>query len=157
VILLAWIDGSSAMSQTRLLDWVGLYALLAAYAAAAGGLVLILRRLRIGDILAVTVTMMIGLLWLSWPVWLGAKLTVEMTRMLTPAHPLLAANQLLTHLGIWTEQPLAYHLTALGQHVPYQLPPGPWLALGLHLLLAAMLLGLARLTSAAAPDRRGAM
>jgi hypothetical protein len=51
-------------------------------------------------------------------------------------------NGTLRHLGVWGEQTVAYHLTSLGQHVRYTLPPGVGLAALLHLLVAVSAMAL---------------
>ena len=82
-------------------------------------------------------------LWLTWPIWLAHALLTPAGPMLVawlmPAHPLFALNGLLVHLGIWTQQPVAYAtLMNLNQDVPYALPPGVVPGALLHAGVAAV-------------------
>ena len=67
--------------------------------------------------------------WLLWPIWLGPTLAsraVSPPTWLTAVHSLFAVNATATSLGVWTQQPLAYQLTPLGQDVAYALPASVW-------------------------------
>ncbi len=97
----------------------GLALLLSTFAAAEWGLTALARRLHIPPTCAAALATAVGLAWLTWPVW-GS--TLPAAGRIADFHPLLAANGLITPLGVWTERPLAYRLTALGQDVPYRLP-----------------------------------
>ena len=97
----------------------GLALLLSTFAAAEWGLAALARRLRLPPTCAAALATAVGLAWLTWPVW-GS--TLPAAGRIADFHPLLAANGLLAPLGVWTERPLAYRLTALGQDVPYRLP-----------------------------------
>jgi hypothetical protein len=141
-------------------QWLTAYILLAACAIAAAGLTLALAR-GIGALFASALTTVIGLAWLTWPIWLSAWIdhpsVVGVIGWLVPLHPLLALNGLLAHLGVWGESPLMYQLTSLGQDVPYNLPHSIAMCAGTHLLLggALLLLSAARKPRAAVdePDR----
>ncbi len=100
---------------------------------AAGTVMLI--RWKIPPSLAAAIVIILQILWLTWPVWLSPSIPGIKPGWLVSLHPLLAINGVLKDLGIWTEQPLAYGLTTLGQDVEYQLPASPWPAIGANLLL----------------------
>jgi hypothetical protein len=158
VLIMGWIDGVGASARTSVVQWFGAYLLLACYAIAIAGIVLILRRMRMNDVLAAASTVVAGLAWLTWPVWLSNALVGEaggsLVRWLIATHPLMATNGLLSHLGVWSEQPLTYHLTHLGQHIPYTLPRTPLVSIALHMVLGAALLIVAAGTPAVgATDR----
>jgi hypothetical protein len=99
---------------------------------------------------AAGVTTVLGLAWLSWPVWLAQALPGHpwIVRWLVPVHPLLAINGAMRELGIWTQRPIAYQwLVTLGQDVPYELPASVLPAILLHGCVALLLLGAAWLGS----------
>ena len=67
--------------------------------------------------------------WLAWPIWLGPTLATSALApptWVTAVHPLLAVNAAAVSLGIWTQQPLAYQLTPLGQDLAYAMPSSAW-------------------------------
>jgi len=65
-------------------------------------------------------------LWLTWPIWMSGVLSTtagpRIVGWLVPWHPLFATNSAVLPLGVWPQQAIAYHLTILGQDVPYALP-----------------------------------
>jgi hypothetical protein len=85
-----------------------------------------------------TVTLL-GLAWLTWPIWLATWLAGASLRWSVALHPLFAINHVVANLGIWTEQQVAYNLTTLGQDVSYQLPRSAWPVIGFQLGLAGLL------------------
>jgi hypothetical protein len=133
-------------------DWAACTAAVGAFAFALAGLALVLRGARVGPPVASFATTLLGLAWLTWPVWLSPWLAgrAGLVGWLVPAHPLLAVNSVVRHLGIWDEQPLAYNLTTLNRDVPYPLPGGILRtvlvhgAIGVVLLSAAILPGRVR-------------
>jgi hypothetical protein len=102
------------------------------------GLLLILRRVIFGS-LAAPLTTIVTLAWLAWPIWLSHWLTPRTVNLFAPVHPLLALNRVFIDLGIWTQAPLMYQLTALGQDVPYGLPATILPCVGIHTLMGASL------------------
>ena len=138
--------------QIAFRHWLAAYVLLTAYVAALCGIAIALKRARFSDVASAAVTMTLALAWLTWPVWLSRGLTPEAASWLVPAHPPLALNGLLLHLGVWGEGRVAYRLTNLGQDVPYQLPATIVPALLLHALLGGGLLLLAHRRNGAAID-----
>ena len=139
---LVWLV-AALRSETTVGEWLACYVLLAAFVLAVAGFALMLQRLRVNAFFASAAAVVTGLLWLTWPVWLSPWLAGDrgaaVVAWLAPAHPLLAINGVLLHLGAWGEQQLAYHLTNLGQHVPYRLPATALPAIVAHALVGAAL------------------
>ncbi len=137
------LSGSITIAQ-----WLCGYAILAAFGLALVGMVLALERVRIGGLGAAAITCIIGLLWLSWPVWLATALRSEhgtmLVRWLVPAHPLLALNHVIAQQGAWLEGQIIYPHVTLGQDIAYELPASILPCVAFHLLLAGGLLVLAR-------------
>lgn len=101
--------------------------ILIAYALAAGAVAMVLVRLRLSPQFAAAITISIGLAWLTCPIWLSPVLNESLASVLVPLHPLFALNAAVAHLGLWTEHgAIMYHLTTLGQHVPYALARPIW-------------------------------
>jgi hypothetical protein len=133
-------------SGTSLWQWVQCYLILASYTFALWGLARALRAIRVSEIPAAALTVTLAMLWLAWPVWLARSLTPALVDWLVPAHPPLALNAVLKHLGIWSEQSVAYrHLINLGQDVPYQLPAGILAPVFAHVIVGGVLFGFASL------------
>lgn len=119
-------------------EWLRCCIVLAAYVCALGGFASLLETIRFPLTLAYAIPTVVGLLWLTWTVWLSHALTQGLVTWLVPAHPLMAINSVLKHLGTWDRAPLAYRaLTVLNQDVPYQLPRHVGWAVSLHLLIGA--------------------
>jgi hypothetical protein len=113
---------------------------LAAYALALAGIAAALSRVpRTPAALASFVTMLLGIAWLTWPVWLSAWLPGKdaFVAWLGPLNPLLAVNAALKHMGLWDEQRLAYRLTALVRDVTYAPPAGVRWSVLFHASLGA--------------------
>ena len=148
-------------SDVTFAQWLAAYVLLAACAIGVTGLAVALSRL-VGELFASAITVLLALAWLAWPIWLSGWVdkpsVVDAIAWLVPAHPLLALNGLLVHLGVWGELPLMYQLTSLGQDVPYSLPESVAACVAVHFLLggALMLLSADRRGRAAVdePDRQ---
>lgn len=128
------------MSHVTSMQWLLAYVLLAAYATAICGLAVALHRRGFSDVAANAVTLVLALLWLTWPIWLSTAMTSSLAAWLVPAHPPMAMNALLLHLGVWGEGRIAYQLTNLGQDVAYALPSSVLPAIILHALLGLALL-----------------
>ena len=122
--------------------WLASYLILIAYGLALAGITTALSRAT-PEILASATTVIIGLAWLTWPIWLSETLRgshgERTVSWLVPAHPLFATNAVLKDLGIWTERSVAYRLTNLNQHVPYSLPTSILPCLAVHLLIGTRL------------------
>jgi hypothetical protein len=53
---------------------------------------------------------------------------------------MMSINGILKDLGDWTEQPIAYYLTTLGQDVQYRMPTSAWPMIGMHAIVIVLLL-----------------
>ena len=130
-------------SAASLGQWIGAYVVLAAYVAALTGLAIMLDAMRVGAIISAAITTVLGMCWLSWPIWLAPWLSgsggQRIASMLVAVHPLFALNGLLD-LGNWSEQAIAYRLMPLNQDVAYSLPRSIWPAVIVHAGLGAALL-----------------
>jgi hypothetical protein len=127
----------AVLMKLTLLQWLQAYMVLAVVALAVLGMVMSLRRV-IGAAAAAGTTI-VFLAWLSWPVWLSPWADARLVAMLAPVHPLFALNRVLVDLGIWTQQPVMYQLTSLGQDVPYELPASTGACVLAHLLMGLTL------------------
>lgn len=135
-IALVWAASLHAVDVSGW-EWLRCCTVLAAYVLALAGLASLLHSLRIPIAPAAAIPILLGLLWLTWPVWLSPWLTQPMADWLVPANPLFAINATLRHLGTWDRAPLAYRaLTSLNQDVPYRLPGSIALACILHAIVA---------------------
>ena len=92
--------------------------------------------------------MTLALLWLAWPVWLSPALrelgNQSLVNALVQLNPLLAINGLLLQMGPWSQAPIAYHLTDLGQNIAYALPAHGITCIAGHAVSGALLLGWTR-------------
>ena len=127
-----------------LLDWVHAYLLLIAFAGALWGVAVALNRARLMPVFASALTVVLALAWLAWPVWLSPWVRGRETLVgwLVAAHPLLALDGALRHLGPpWTEHHWMYtRLSVLNQDVAYSLPAGVGAAVVVHALVALVCL-----------------
>jgi hypothetical protein len=128
----------------RLEQWPPCVMAAGAFAFALAGLAVLLRFARVTPAVASFVALLVGLAWLTWPVWMSPWIAGrdELVAVLVRPHPLLAVNGVLVgEAGMWHQRPLAYHMTTLDQDVPYVLPTTVWPAVLLHAVLAAVCLG----------------
>jgi hypothetical protein len=120
-------------------QWFACAAVLVGTLASVTGCAVLLERCS-GRIVAAAWSVVLGLAWIAWPVWLASFLPGRpgLVNTLTAAHPLFAINGVVARtMGIWTEQSVAYHLTNLGQDVSYALPTSIIPAVLLHGLMGA--------------------
>jgi hypothetical protein len=119
---IVWLTALSAADVTSV-EWLECCLVLAAYVLALAGVARLFAALRVPRPPAAGLTILLGLLWLTWPVWLSPWLRQSMADWLVPCNPIFAVNSVLKHLGTWDRAPLAYRvLTVLNQDVPYRLP-----------------------------------
>ena len=117
-------------------EWLQCALVLEAYAWALAGVAVLLWRIHLPVPIAALLVVVIGLLWLTWGVWLSPWMTQGLADWLSPANPLLATNAIVRHLGTWDHAPIAYKaLTVLDQDVPYRLPRTILPAVLLHILI----------------------
>jgi hypothetical protein len=131
---LPMLKGSDTPGQ-----WAQTVLVLATYSAAVGGISLVLARAGCPVVFAAAAAVVVGLAWLTWPVWLSSILVTsgmgEIVQHLVRVHPPLVINGILTNEPAWTERSLAYHLTDLNQDVPIQLPANAGACAVLHGIL----------------------
>jgi len=86
----------------------------------------LLIRLKLPAVVASAIITLLSLAWLTWPIWLSSTLAGAQLHWSVIFQPILVINHIISNLGIWTEQQVAYGLTNLGQDVQYQLPSSAW-------------------------------
>jgi hypothetical protein len=123
------------MFSFSIVDCIQCGLVLMAFVCALIAIVQALLMLRSGT-LAIALTTLIALAWLSFPIWLRS----DRTASLVAFHPIFAMNSVSTLLGVWTQQPILYRLTTLGQDVPYALPTSIWPCVILHGVIGLVLL-----------------
>jgi hypothetical protein len=102
-------------------------------------IVRLLMRLKVQPVPASAIVTVAILAWLTWPIWLSPSIAGNQLRWSVMFQPIFAVNHILSNLGIWTEQQVAYNLTSLGQDVQYQLPTSAWPTIDLQCGLASLL------------------
>ncbi|HEY7118968.1 MAG TPA: hypothetical protein VH475_20425 [Tepidisphaeraceae bacterium] len=144
IVLPVWVTWfvATLRSETHLSEWAACCLSIGAYAAALAGLASALRWCRLSAIVSAALTVIVGLAWLTWPIWLSRTFDGEASSgwvdKAAAVHPALSIN--IPNFSPWTEQTIAYHLTDLNQNVPYSPPKTVWAAVFLHGAIAAMLL-----------------
>jgi hypothetical protein len=152
---MAWI--LACVGLVWLVSGIGLmptarcFAVLIGFAGLLAGIATTLAKSRIAPLAASAITVVIGLLWLTWPVWLSPYFSDAIVAHLVAVHPLFAINGVLVNFGTWSHMPIAYReLTTLGQDVPYSLPTSIWPSVLVHLLPGVALLWVGSSRAAAA-------
>jgi hypothetical protein len=135
-----WLFGA-IHCDTRLTEWFACVFVLLAYAISLGGVSVGLRLIRCPAIASAALSVIAGLAWMTWPIWLsptwkGGESEAGVARLVV-CHPGITVNGQLLHLGVWTEQSVAYHLTDLSQNVSYSPARHPFPCVLLHGLLGA--------------------
>jgi hypothetical protein len=138
---------ASLRSETRATECLAAFAILSVYALALSGMAAAFRRLRLSAAVASALTVVLALAWLTWPIylsrtWQGEASAATVARLVN-VHPGLAINAQLRHLGNWTEQSIAYHLTDLNQTVPFAPPRTVWGTVLFHGAIGWALIALA--------------
>jgi hypothetical protein len=99
---------------------------LVAYSLAIAGIALLVARIGIPKLFASAAAIVLGLAWLTWPVWLAGNLVQggfdRTVQHLVDLHPPLTINGILIGEPAWTERSVAYHLTDLNQDVAIRFP-----------------------------------
>jgi len=130
-------------------EWFRASLVLASYGAALLGLAALLARVRVPAAGAAAITVVLGLAWLSWPVWMAPWLQgpsrEQTVAWLVAGHPLFAINGSLSRVFPvpWAQYALAYRLTNIGDDIIYEMPRSILCSVGVHLGLAIVLLGVA--------------
>lgn len=138
-IALVWLV-AVAGGDVSIVQWLTCYALLLACAFAFAGVAWLARSLRLHAIVSSAIATIAALAWLAAPIWMSPHLSSAAMQRVIGLHPLIAINGVLAHLGIWTEQPLMYRLSNLGQDVAYRFPSA-WLVAAIHAVIALLLTG----------------
>jgi hypothetical protein len=139
-VSLVWLGAIG--ERLTLAQWSACSVALLGYAVALAGVCSLLLAIRFNAVLAAALVTTLGLLWLTWPVWLSHALTGPhgdtLVAWLVPAHPFFGINSTLIHFDTWDRHPLAYtRLTVLNQDVFYQLPKGTLRTTAWHLIVGA--------------------
>jgi hypothetical protein len=114
------------MAGVTVPQWIFISLILAGMLGVMTSATRLLMRWRVAPVLAAAIVTVGQLLWLAWPIWLSPSIAGARLDWSVSLNPLLAMNGVLKDLGIWTEQPIAYNLTTLGQDVQYRLPNSAW-------------------------------
>lgn len=145
-----WLIGSGVETSSTLRCAVVLAAWTIALAGAATGA----SRVGMPPVLAAALVVVLGLAWLTWPVWLSAELPTTfgayVLRWCAPVHPIFAINGVLrARFDAWDRYRLAYQqLTTLNQDVFYSLPRSVGGAVVLHSIFGFAMMGIASLRGA---------
>ena len=143
--VVAWLAARGA--PVTLGHLLGCAVTLIAYAGCLAGVAMVLARGRIDRSIASALVTILGLAWLTWPIWFAPHLTgpsaTRTAAVLVAAHPIFAVNGQLRQLGAWTHQGVMYRITSLGQDVPYELPPSVWPCVLVHAAIGALLVVIA--------------
>ena len=126
-----WI--AIAVTLANLLVWIFSIPIIDAFECA---IVLVAFTLALMALRSASIAILVGLIWLSLPIWLRT----DPAATLSAYHPLFAMNGACDTLGIWTQQPILYRLTTLGQDVPFELPSSIWPCVIAHGVIALTLL-----------------
>jgi hypothetical protein len=138
-------------SPASITEWFQLTLELFAYSACSGSVAAALIKLKFDSTLAFAFAVILGLAWLTWPIWLSSTLVESgaqsTTSLLVKLHPPLVANGVLEYESPWTEKTLAYSLTNLNQDLPIQLPSSAWVSILAHGAIAVGLFAISRLST----------
>jgi hypothetical protein len=126
---------------------IGSFALLLAAA------VRLLEALRVPAIPAAAACIVAGLAWIAAPLWACGDANPAEIQRLVSIHPLLAINAAMLNTGNWTEQPLTYQLTTLGQDVAYALPVSVLPCVTIQMATTALAVVFAMVAKQLAPSR----
>lgn len=148
-LILATIGVWSLTANLSLFDLARCGLVLAAYVIALAGAAALLERFGIDPVFAAAAIVLIGIAWLTWPIWLVPWLTgpnaQAIVQRLTLAHPLMAINGVLfERFNFWDRFTITYQqLTTLNQDIFYTLPKSvAWMVLS-HLGVVATGAGIA--------------
>lgn len=139
-ILLGLGVGLAIMSDLALADRIWTGAVIGSWVMglAGGSMVLVPLPRRRGGTVRTTLLAVAALLWLTSPVWTGpafASRGIDWSPGVSALHPLFVTNATAAGAGIWSQQPVAYVMTPLGQGVDYALPHRIWPFISLHLAM----------------------
>ena len=115
-----------AVPSHTLWQWTQLTAALVAFSFFLHSTTRLAVRFHFPNSLSQSLAITIGLVWLTWPLWLSPQITHlpsnSLIQTLVNLHPPLVANGVLRNEPPWTEKTVAYQLTNLNQDIPISLP-----------------------------------
>jgi hypothetical protein len=153
-VIILWLI-ATCQTETLFREWLGCTAVLIAYALALAGVSAALRAIRLSATVSAALTVVLGLAWLTWPIWLSrtwdGDASAPAIARWAAVHPGLVIR--IPNFGAWPEQSIAYHLTDLNQNVSYQAPANVWTCVLAHGVVGALLLGLVTWFPARSPGR----
>lgn len=128
-------------NQVHASEWLAVAGVLIAFPLALAGISLMLRHLRFTSAAAAALSVTLGIVWITWPVWASrtweGRASESTIERLAPYHPgMLIDGQLARGLGSWTTGSVAYGLTDLNQNVMYPVPASVWRGVIAFLVLA---------------------
>ncbi|MCY2955126.1 MAG: hypothetical protein NTU53_24630 [Planctomycetota bacterium] len=127
-------------------EWLSGCVVLVSYAISLLGLAFLLRRVLGSAVVASALTVILGVSWLTWPIWLAPGLTgagrERIVADLVYAHPLfgLSGSMRPAFQVPWAQYRIAYLLTNIGDDIPYELPATIIPCLLLHFSTGGVLL-----------------
>jgi len=153
-IAIVWL--SCVFNDTiTLREWSRGTLVLLIYTLAIGSLGAAFERFRIPP----AVVVILSLAWLSWPIWLapalrGRESAERIVGVLVVANPTFAIQSALSSSFSvpWAQARIAYHLTNIGDDIPYQLPSVFWCVL-LNAIIALIAMPAAHWRWRASPAR----
>jgi hypothetical protein len=143
-VALVWLIAVIQTSDT-FWEWARLAMLLVCFAGALGSIAYFLRQAGEYPVVAGMYVTILGLAWLTWPIWLSPQfehLSENLIDRLVSFYPPLVANGVLHHEAPWTEEQIAYQMTRLNQDTPIHLPTQIWSSAGVHAGIGVIFCGL---------------
>lgn len=130
-VLIGWVI-STIRTEVRMSEFLSSAILLAAFAWACFGLILLLEACRLPPSVCTLFITLAAAAWLTSPVWMSQWMNESRAAFLSDYQPLLVVNGQVKSLGIWLEQPHIYRHVVLGQDVPYALATSIWKSAVFH-------------------------
>lgn len=143
-MICVWAATAWGTGGFSLLDLTGPILCGLAVAAAVAGTTVALCAIGLPPAVAQQCVLVVGCVWLSWPVPLTSWLhQIEpAVDTMVALHPAFAINGSIESLPPWTEMPMMYRLTVLGQDVPYRMPRTVWPCVLTHTAIGLVGFGL---------------
>lgn len=138
--MIAAIAGVWTAGGLTLFQWARCVAVLTSWVVACWGAAVLFLWMVRSEVFASAITIVLCLLWLSWPVWMSRPLLAmeqpeRAVAWLVPVNPPLVVSSIVDR-GVWGEQRIAYQLTNLGQDIAYRPPTRAWLVIVSHTAFA---------------------
>lgn len=140
-----WWTGRKA--ELTFVEWLACVTVAWSYAAAVAGIASAMERLRVNDLIASAIGVVLGCAWLTWPIWMAPWLSGERGERIVSA--LVAANPVFAIDGAlrrpfptpWAQHRYAYQWTNIGDDIRYSVPTSIWPTVGLHAAIALVCFG----------------